>query len=56
MFVLGLVQTIDHMAMARSVYWYGYVLREYGHVLRMALGFVVQGQWKKGNSPNCVIC
>ena len=34
--------------MANSVCWYGHVLRrEDGHVLRMALDFEVDGQWKK---------
>ena len=35
--------------MANSVRWYGDVLRrEDGHVLRRALNFEVEGQWKKG--------
>ena len=40
MFMLGLNETIDHLAMANSVNWNGYVLRrEDGHVLRRALDF-----------------
>ena len=39
--------TINHLAMADSVCWYGYVLRiEDGHVLRRALDFGVRGQRK----------
>ena len=41
MFMLGLKETIDQLAMANSVRWYG-------HVLRRALGFEVEGQRKKG--------
>ena len=49
MFLLGLSETIDQLAMANSVRWYSYVLsRENGHVLRMALGIEVVVQWKKG--------
>ena len=37
--------------MANSVCWHGHVLRrEYGHVLRRALDFEVEGQRKKGRS------
>ena len=44
MFILGLNETIDQLAMANSVRWYGHVLgREDGHVLRRALDFVVEG-------------
>ena len=36
MFMLGLSETIDQLAMANSVRWYGHVLmREDGHVLRL---------------------
>ena len=36
--------TIDQLAMANSVLWYGHVLRrEDGHVLRMAFDFEVEG-------------
>ena len=48
MFMLVLNETMDQLAMANSVCWYGHVLRrEDGHVLRMALDFVVEGQRKK---------
>ena len=48
MFMLGLSETTDQLAMANSVRWYGYVLRrEDGHVLRRALDFKVEGQRKK---------
>ena len=49
MFMLGLKETIDQLAMANSVRWYGHVLRrEDGHVLSGALDFEVEGQRKKG--------
>ena len=49
MFMLGLKETTDQLAMANSVRWYGHVLRrEDGHILRKALYFEVKGQWKKG--------
>ena len=49
MFMLGLNEAIDQLAMANSVCWYGYVLRrEDGHVLRRALVFEAEGQRKKG--------
>ena len=45
MFMLGLHETINHMAMANSVRWNGHVLRrEDGHVLRRALDIEVEGQ------------
>ena len=48
MFMLGLNETKRHLAMANSVYWYGYVLRrEDDHVLRRALDFKVDSQMKK---------
>ena len=48
MFMLGLKKTMDLLAMANSVHWYGHVLRrEDGHVLRRALDFEVEGQRKK---------
>ena len=51
-FMLGLCETIDQLAMANSVCWYGHVLRrEDGHVLRRALDFDVEGQSKNGR-PN----
>ena len=47
--MLGLKKSIDQLAMANSVHWYGHVLRrEDGHVLRRALDFEVEGQRKKG--------
>ena len=49
MFMLGLNETMDQLAMANSVCWYGYVLRrEDDHVLRSGLDFEVECQWKKG--------
>ena len=49
MFMLGLKKTMDQLAMANSVLWYGHVLRrEDGHILRRALDFEVEGQRKKG--------
>ena len=49
MFILGLNEIIDELAMANSVRWYGHVLRrEDGHVLGMALYFEIYGQWNKG--------
>ena len=49
MLMLSLNQTIDQLAMASSVRWYGHVLRrEDGHVLRTALDFEVEGQLKNG--------
>ena len=48
MFMLGLKETIDQLAMANSVRWYGHVLRrEDGHILR-SLYFEVECQKKKG--------
>ena len=51
MLMLGLNETIDLLAMANSVHWYGHVLRrEDGHVLRMALDLEVEAQrlkWRK---------
>ena len=45
MFILGLNETIDQLAMANSVRWYGHVLRrEDGDVLRRALDFEVEDQ------------
>ena len=45
----GFEETIDQLAMAHSVHWYGHMLRrEDGHVLRRALDFEVEGQNKKG--------
>ena len=46
--MLGLRETIDRLAMANSVRWYGHVLRRKdGHILRRALDFEVEGQGKK---------
>ena len=42
-FMLGLNEPIDKLAMANSV-------RCYGHVLRRALDFNVEGEWKKGRT------
>ena len=44
MFMLGLKETVDQLAMSNNVRWYGQVLkREGGHNLR-ALDFEVEGQ------------
>ena len=49
MFMLGLNETMDQLAMANSVHWYDHVLRrEDGHILRRAFDFEVEGQRKKG--------
>ena len=49
MFILGLNETMDQLAMASSVRWYVHVLRrEDGHVLRRPLDFEVESQRKKG--------
>ena len=48
MFILGLNETIDQLAMANNVCWCGHVLwREDGHMLRKALDFEVEGQPKR---------
>ena len=48
MFMLGLDEAIDWLAMANSVHWYGPVLRgEDGHFLKRALDFEVEGQRKQ---------
>ena len=47
--MLGLKESIIHLAIANSVRWYGHVLRrEDSHILRRALDFEVEGQRKKG--------
>ena len=49
MTMLGLNETIDQLAMANSVRWYGHVLRrEDGQDLRRALDLEAEGQGKKG--------
>ena len=49
MFMLGLRETIDQLAKANSVRWYGHVLRrEDGHVLRRALDVEVEDQSNLG--------
>ena len=49
MLMLGLSETLDHLAMAGSVCWYGHVLRrEDGHVFRRALGIYAEGRRNKG--------
>ena len=46
---VGLCETVDQLAMANSICWYGHVLRrDDGHVLRRALDFEVEGQMKIG--------
>ena len=48
MFMSGLSETMNELAMANSVRWYGHVLRrEDGHVLR-SLDVDVECQWKRG--------
>ena len=45
MFMLGLSETIDQLAMANSVRWYGHVLRrEDGHVLRLTVEVRMKGR------------
>ena len=49
MFMLGLKETIDQLAMGNSVHWYGHVLRrEDCPVLGRALYFEDEGQGKNG--------
>ena len=49
MFMLGMNETVDQLAIANSVHWHSYVLRrEDGHVFRRALDFKVEGQRKNG--------
>ena len=48
MLMLGLMETIDHLAIVNSVCWYGHVWRrEDGHVVRRALDIEVEDQMKK---------
>ena len=47
MLTLGLNETIDQLVLANSVCWYG-------HVLRRALYFEVEGRRKKGKSKQIV--
>ena len=43
-----LYETMDQLAMANNICWYGDVLRmKDGHILRRALDFEVEGKWKK---------
>ena len=50
MFMLGLSNALDQLAIANSGCWYGHVLRrEDGHMLKMALDIEVEGQRKKGS-------
>ena len=49
MFMLGLNETMDQLAIANSVLWLGHVLRrEDGHILRTVLDFKAESQRKKG--------
>ena len=46
--MLALNDTMEQLAMANRVRWYGYVLRrEDGHVSKRALDVEVEGQWEK---------
>ena len=46
---LGLKETIDRLATANGVRWYGHVLRrDDDSVLRAALSFEVSGERKRG--------
>ena len=48
-YVLDLDETIDQLAVANSLHWYGHVLkREDGHVFGKALETQVEGQREKG--------
>ena len=46
--MLGLRETIDGLAKANGVRWYGHVLRREENVLRKALRFTVDGQRRRG--------
>ena len=57
--MLGLNETIDQLAMANNICWYGHVLWredglvlwiEDGHVLRRALNLEVEGQRANGRT------
>ena len=49
--ILGLKETIDQLATANGVRWYGHVLRrDDDSVLRVALDFEVSGKRKRGRS------
>ena len=55
MFVLGLSETMDQLAMEDSVRWYGHMLmREDGHVLRRALDGVVEGEREENEAEEDV--
>ena len=48
MFMLGLKETIDQLAMANSIHWYIMSRGEDDHVLRRALDFEAEGEREKG--------
>ena len=49
MVMLGLKETLDNLAKANGVHWYGHVLRrEADDILRKALCFKVEGQRRRG--------
>ena len=51
--MLGLKETVVHMAKVNGVRWYGHVLRRAdGHVLRKALKFEVKGKRNGGRSSS----
>ena len=56
MFMFSLNEAVDQLAVANSICWYGHVWllrREDCHILRMALGFEVEGQRKNGTQRGC---
>ena len=49
-FLLGLNETIDQLAMENSVHWYGHVLRKAdGHILRRVLILRLKINGRKGS-------
>ena len=47
--MLGLIETIDQLAMASSFHWHDHLSRrEHGHVLIRALDCVGEGQGRNG--------
>ena len=55
MVMLGLKETIDRLAIANGVRWYGHVLRRDDHsVLKVALTLEVSGKIKRGRPKNLI--